>query len=47
MTGVITFRHIAANAHIVVSEYGWRVLARCVVAAIRGQRRTFLSIAWE
>jgi hypothetical protein len=47
MTGVITFRHIATNAHIVVAEYGWKVFARCVVAAVRGESRTFLSIVWE
>lgn len=47
MVGVITFRHVVVNAHIVVQGYGWRVFGRCVVAALKGERRTFLSIAWE
>lgn len=46
MSGVITFRHVAANAHTVVQGFGWKVLARCILAAIKGEKKTFLAIAF-
>lgn len=46
MNGVITFKHVFLNAHIVVHEFGWLVLARCVYAVLTHQHRTFLSIVF-
>ncbi len=47
MVGVITGRDVAANLRLIVREFGWRCLLRCVRAALLGPRTTFLDLVWE
>jgi hypothetical protein len=45
MHGVITLRHVLGNPGVVVREFGTLCLLRCVLAALRRRRTTFLEIA--
>jgi hypothetical protein len=45
MTGEIRGRDVALNAALVVRGFGWTALLRCIVAVLRRERVTFLSLA--
>jgi hypothetical protein len=45
MRGVITNKDVLANLGVIVSEFGMMTLVRCVVAAMRGTKTTFLDLA--
>ena len=45
MTGIITFRHVAAHPLLVARAFGPRVLARCLLAVLLRRRATFLALA--
>lgn len=47
MVGVITGKEVAANVRLIVREFGWRCLLRCVRASLMGPRTTFLDLVWE
>lgn len=47
MRGVITARHVVSNARLIMREFGFRCLVRCMRACLFGPRTTFLDIAWE
>lgn len=44
MVGVITGRHVALHPVLIVHEFGWRVLLRCVKAVVTRKQATFLSM---
>lgn len=44
MTGTITARHVLRHPVLVVRGFGWRALARCLVASLSRSQETFLSI---
>jgi hypothetical protein len=45
MTGLIRGRDVIAHPILVVSGWGWAVLARCLWASLVGSRTTFLQLA--
>lgn len=45
MRGVITLWDVLANLDVVLREFGPLCVVRCLIAAARGQRTTFLEIA--
>jgi hypothetical protein len=45
MRGVITLRDVLVNLDVVLREFGALCVVRCLIAAVRGQRTTFLEIA--
>jgi hypothetical protein len=47
MQGVITIRDVMANVGIIVREFGAGCLLRCLMAAISGQKTTFLEVAFK
>ena len=47
MRGVITIRDVLWNLRVVVREFGPRCLFRCLYAALRGRKTTFLEVAFQ
>ncbi len=45
MQGVITSKDVLANVGVIVSEFGVRTLARCMVAMVLRKPTTFLDLA--
>ncbi len=45
MTGFIREREVAHHPVLVAREFGWRVLIRCLWAAMTRRRITFLELA--
>ena len=47
MRGVITIRDVVFNLPTVVREFGPACLFRCLFAAVRGRKTTFLEVAFR
>lgn len=47
MLGVITTKSLILHGHTIIREFGLKTYIRCVVSALRRQRRTFLQLEWE
>lgn len=47
MRGVITIRDVVQNLGLVLREFGPRCLFRCLIASVRGQKTTFLEVAFR
>lgn len=45
--GVITGKAVVQNAHLILREFGARVLLGCLVAVFHRKPRTFLQIVFR
>lgn len=44
MTGIITTKHLVTHSMCIISEFGFRCYARCLLKVLSGQKFTFLDM---